>query len=95
MLIDATYEPVNTYPLRERNAVILRDHELLREDLRPRLPGPRRPGHPNQDELCALLEPRLTADGFRVLNAGAAVYFPSHGRQPQFHQQFGAMLRSA
>jgi hypothetical protein len=44
--------------------------------------------------VCQLLEPRLTADGFKVLNDGRVVYFPSTGRQKEFHQQFGAILNS-
>ena len=41
-----------------------------------------------------LLEPRLKADGFNVLNKGVAIYFPSTGGQTKFHEQFAAALKS-
>jgi hypothetical protein len=36
----------------------------------------------------------LKEDGFNVLNYGCAVSFPSHSRQLEFHEQFGAILKS-
>jgi hypothetical protein len=95
LLVDATYEPVNTYRGRERDAAICRDYQLLREDLLRLSPNRAAPIILIKRNVCALLEPRLTADGFKVLNAGTVVYFPGTGRQGQFRQQFGTVLRSA
>jgi hypothetical protein len=44
---------------------------------------------PNKYELAVNLRNR-----FNVLNCGCAVSFPSHGWQPEFHEQFGAILKS-
>jgi hypothetical protein len=30
-----------------------------------------------------------------VINRGSHIYFPSNGRQKEFEQQFGAVLKSA
>ena len=38
LLVDATYEPVNTYDGKRRDEVISRDYEQLREDLDHLLP---------------------------------------------------------
>lgn len=92
LLVDATYEPVNDYPPKQRDAVIARDYLVLREDLLRASPERTAPVILIKANVCRLLEPRLAADGFRVLNAGSAVYFPSHGRQLEFHRQFGAIL---
>jgi hypothetical protein len=40
--------------------------------------------------VCRILEPKLTHDGFNVLNCGRVIYFPASGRQ-DFHQQFTAV----
>ena len=45
--------------------------------------------------VCRLLEHQLDADGFRVLNNGRVVYFPSTGRQQEFHLQFNQIVESA
>jgi hypothetical protein len=45
--------------------------------------------------VCRLLERQLSIDGFNVLNSGRVVYFPSTGRQKEFHRQFRAILKSA
>jgi hypothetical protein len=42
--------------------------------------------------VCRILEPLLLKDGFRVLNGGRAIYFPSNGRQTEFNNQFGAVV---
>jgi len=41
--------------------------------------------------VCEVLEPKLAKNRFNVLNRGTAV-FPSHGRQVDFHHQFGSIL---
>ena len=72
------------------------DSQLLREDLGSLL-GEQRdiPVIVIKANVCRLLEPRLVRDGFTVLNNGNAVYFPSHGQQGRFHQQFEALVGPA
>jgi hypothetical protein len=95
-LIDATYEPVNK---RESEAakkeVILRDYPLLRDDLKRLLPDLSTPVLLVKANVCRLLEPKLTADGFNLINKGQSVSFPAFGQQPDFHRQFRTILKSA
>ena len=89
ILVDATYQPVNTLGASRRNAVITRDYPLLRNDLKRLVPERVILIKKN---VCVLLEPRLLADGFCVLNAGRVIYFPSHGRQRDFERQFAEIV---
>jgi hypothetical protein len=93
VLVDATYEPVNGLGEKERDAVIVRDYPLLRDDLAAMLPDKSVPIILVKANVCRLLEPWLREDGFSVLNRGSVVYFPSNGRQPEFHEQFAAVLK--
>jgi len=92
VLVDATYEPVNELPDRQKADVITRDYASLRHDLEGL-------GGPDllliKANVCRLLEPLLVRDGFNVLNHNQVVNFPSNGRQPDFHRQFGDILRHA
>jgi hypothetical protein len=88
VLVDATYTPVNTLSERGRDEVIVRDHPLLRDDLAALSPDHSAPVVLLKANVCRLLDARLTSDGFRVLNAGRAVYFPGNGNQRKFHRQF-------
>jgi hypothetical protein len=90
-LVDATYQPVNGLNARNRKAVIIRDYPLLRDDLRTVAPESIVLIKTN---VCVLLEPRLLADGFHVLNQGRTIYFPSHGRQGDFQRQFAEVVGS-
>ena len=94
LLVDATYEPVNSYGNKRRDEVISRDYWLLREDLARLSPDRIVPIILLKANVCRILGPRLTADGFNVLNGSRLVYFPSTGRQGKFREQFGAILRS-
>ena len=38
--------------------------------------------------VCRLLEPKLTENGFNVLNKCRIVYFPASGKQRDFDRQF-------
>jgi hypothetical protein len=44
---------------------------------------------------CRLLEERLRADGFKVLNNGRVITFPSHGQQGTFRVRFSELLQRA
>jgi hypothetical protein len=43
--------------------------------------------------VCRRLEPKLKEAGFKVLNGGLEISFPSNGRQPEFHEKFPAILK--
>jgi hypothetical protein len=92
ILIDATYEPVNKLTGSSRDAVIGRDYTLLCDDLAALRSDPATPLILIKKNVCRLLEPKLTADGFNVLNRGRDVYFPSNGRQADFHRQFREII---
>jgi hypothetical protein len=95
VLVDATYEPVNELPNgSKRDKMIVGDYQSLRDDLASLLPNRSAPLILIKENVCRLLEARLRADGFNVLNAGRVIYFPSHGRQKDFHRQFAAVLES-
>ena len=95
VLVDATYEPVNSLDRATRDSAISRDYHLLRADLVVLLSDRSIPIILMKANVCKLLQPRLSKDGFNVLNAGRVVYFPSHGRQKDFQRQFGEVLGSA
>jgi hypothetical protein len=80
ILIDATYEPVDKLSPSARDQVIVRDYPLLLEDL-ARLVNKQTRIVLIKRNVCSLLEPRLERDGYRVINQGNVIYFPSHGRQ--------------
>ena len=88
-LFAATYQPVNALGSPGRDAVTIRCCATTFKTLAPE--------HVVliKKNVCSLLEPRLIADGFRVLNAGRAIYFPSHGRQGDFHRQFAEITLAA
>ena len=92
VLVDATYEPVNVDG-KDRDRVIARDYHLLRDDLAALLPDRSVPIVLVKENVCRLLERRLTEDGFSVLNHGQVIYFPSTGRQKDFHRQFIRVLK--
>jgi hypothetical protein len=93
VLVDATYEPVNGLSNAARDKVIERDYPLLRDDLMALLPDQRVPLILLKANVCRLLEPKLREDGFNVINNANPIYFPSNGRQPDFHRQFRAILK--
>jgi len=94
VLVDATYEQVNKLSNAARDSVVVRDYPLLRDDLLGLLRDQSAPLILLKANVCRLLEPKLKEDGFNVLNNGGPIYFPSHGRQPDFHRQFRAILKS-
>ena len=95
LLVDATYEPVNSLRTRDRNSVIERDYLELCGDLK-RLLATRWSEVPLnlvKENVCKLLDPRLKKNGFNVLNKGRIVYFPASGHQCDFDRQFREILR--
>jgi hypothetical protein len=68
---------------------------LLRDDLTALMTDHSIPLILIKENVCRILGPKLTRDGFNVLNRGRVAYFPSAGRQKDFHREFGAILESA
>jgi hypothetical protein len=97
LLAYATYEPVNVdaYKKVERewdhHAC---DYPLLRDDLLSLTPDRSVPIIVIKSNVCELLDPALSSDGFNVLNRGRKIFFPSNGRQTDFHRQFADVLSS-
>jgi hypothetical protein len=95
VLVDATYQPVDKLAkdaTHDRDEVIARDYPLLLEDLASLTPDRSVPLLLIKANVCRILAPWLSRDGFRVLNGGKAIYFPSNGRQTDFKNQFGAAV---
>jgi hypothetical protein len=94
ILVDATYEPVNTSDIssRERDAIIQRDYPLLKADLKNLLFDHSTPIILLKANVCRLLESKLLKDGFNVLNE-RPLPFPSTGHQIKFREQFRALLK--
>lgn len=96
VLADATYEPIDKkFSARDnaRDAVLVRDYPLLKQDLLELSLNMQVPVALLKANVCEVLEPLLTKDGFRVLNRGRKVYLPMNGNQPQFHRVFGEILQ--
>jgi hypothetical protein len=95
ILVDATYTPVDGIKShKQRNDIILGDYPRLRADLEKLLPDKAPPVIVIKANVCRLLQPLLVDDGFNVSNKNSVVYFPSNGRQPDFHRQFAEILKS-
>ena len=93
LLVDATYNRVNKrYSKAERNSMILQDYRSLINDLQNIAPKRRSPLLLIKANVCRLLDARLTEDGFRALNKGRLVYFPSSGQQRKFRTQICSIL---
>ena len=92
VLVDATYSLVSTLSDRKRDAAIARYYPLLREDLSTLSPDRSASVLLVKANVCRLLDERLKSDGFRVLNGGRVLYFPSSCRQKDFHRQFETIV---
>jgi hypothetical protein len=95
VLVDATYEPVNAPDKTDKDLVIARDYQELCGDLKRLLAGHWReiPLILIKSNVCRMLEPKLNEDGFKVLNKGRIVPFPSHGHQPVFDRRFREIVQ--
>ncbi|MDT8067944.1 MAG: hypothetical protein ROO76_07215 [Terriglobia bacterium] len=91
LIIDATYTPVNNLGDPEADAIIVRDFLQLLEELRAH-------AQPStkivlvKTNICRLLEKRLDEEGFRVLNGGVTIPFPSTGQQSKFREKIQRVL---
>jgi hypothetical protein len=95
LLVDATYQPVNHKLLSKRRIDICKGLPALIKDLRNLL-------HSNKGNIilvkaniCRLLEGPLLAAGFKVINRGVIVPFPSTGHQVEFRRIIAPLLIKA
>jgi hypothetical protein len=95
ILVDATYEPVNRMSSFVRDRVIERDYPLLLEDLRYLSSAPSLPIVLLKANVCKMLDPKLTKDGFNVINRGRSIPFPSTGQQTKSKQEFISIVEAA
>jgi hypothetical protein len=91
-LVDATYEPVNMLGPQLRDGVIIRDYALLRDDLLTLTPDRADSLILIKANVCRILQSKLTGDGFKVLNRGDVICFPSTRRQTILNYSFPRLL---
>jgi hypothetical protein len=95
-LVNATYSPVNHLKsMKKRNGAILADLPELIQDLKHTLGNQRVKVVLVKANICRLLEEPLKSAGFRVINNGAVVPFPSHNHQANFQENIKKVLREA
>jgi hypothetical protein len=92
ILVDATYEPVNGMSSSARDRVIERDYPL---DLRSLSSDASLPLLLLKANVCKILDPKLTKDGFNVINRGRLIPFPSTGQRTKSKQEFVSVLAAA
>jgi len=90
-LVDSTYRPVNKMKNKERNTTILSDLTNLICDLES-INGKESQLILIKANICRLLEDKLKLKGFRVLNEGIVVPFPSSGQQKRFQTEIAKIL---
>jgi hypothetical protein len=95
ILVDATYEPVNGMSSAARDRVIERDYSILVDDLKSLSPNLSTPIILLKTNVCKLLDPKLTKDGFIVINRGRTIPFPSTGQQTKSILEFTSILEAA
>jgi hypothetical protein len=93
LLVDATYEPVNDYTDTKKDSIIVRDYLHLRDDLKRLDPTQSVPVVLIKVNVYRLLNERLSADGFNVLNRDDPIPFPSSGQQNKFKAKFAEVVR--
>jgi hypothetical protein len=94
ILVDATYKPVNKMNERDRDEEIRQAYKNLYDDLRNLMSYDFSiPLVLIKANVCRILESKLSQNGFKVLNAGHIIPFPSTGNQKKFEDQFGAILK--
>jgi len=94
-LVDETYELANALSDAAWDKVIVPNCPLLRAGFKQLLRGRSVPVVLIKANVCRILEPKLVADGFKVINNRAVIPFPSHGQQKKFAERFGAVLKAA
>lgn len=91
-LVDATYKPVNELKGKKRNETIISDFNELVADLEGLCHNKKSPLILVKANICRLLEKKLEAKAFTVLNKEIVIPFPSTGQQKRFHAEIGKIL---
>ena len=91
-LVHATYKPVNRMTDKARNDTIISGYDDLVYDLESL-------GNRYlirfvliKANICRLLEPKLKKDGFKVVNNGVVVPFPSNGQKEAFRKKISEVF---
>lgn len=92
ILLDATYKQVNRLKGKERDDTILSDYKNLISDLKAISPDKDVPIILVKANICKMLDGRLTAEGYNVINKGVVIPFPSTGNQKRFHSVASEIL---
>ena len=92
-LIDSTYTPVNALNDKKADDIIQRDFDLLIRDL-AQYAGMGTGIVLVKANVCRLLEPKLAAVGFNILNRGEMIPFPGTGQQSNFRAAIRRVLAS-
>jgi hypothetical protein len=92
LLVDPIYTPVDKLPEAEADRLIAANYENFMKDLQTLMAGRNVPLILVKKNICRLLEPRLTADGFTVLNHGTIIPFPMHYRAAEFERKVRDLL---
>lgn len=93
LLVDAIYQPVNKLPDAVADELISRNYWRLRDDLNEILSDRSTPLILVKKNVCELLERRLTAEGFNVLNGRKIIPFPLYRRR-KFREIFAALVKA-
>jgi len=91
-LVDATYKQVNKLKGKIRDYTILSDYSSLIDDLETLSPKKNVPIILVKANICRMFDERLTERGFKILNKGIIIPFPSHGHQKMFHSEMSKVL---
>ncbi len=91
-LVDATYKQVNKLKGKIRDYTILSDYSSLIDDLETLSPKKNVPIILVKANICRMFDERLTERGFKILNKGIIIPFPSHGHQKKFHSEMSKVL---
>lgn len=95
VIVDASYKPVNHKNKKERNRIIMDSYPTLLNDLATLTPDKKMPIILVKSNVCKLLADPLELSGFKVINNGVDVYFPSSGQQRKFREQIARVLINA
>lgn len=93
VLVNPIYVPVNKLPDKEADKIILNNYDNFIEDL-SLLIDKQTPIILVKSNILKLLENKLIADGFNVLNNGILVPFPLHYHAESFQEKVSKMLKA-
>ena len=93
-LVDATYEPINGLDDKARKRELLDHFDELVEDLRSLGSTDAMSLILVKANIFRVLQRRLSASGFNVINNGVVVPFPSTGQQGKFRKRIAEVYKN-